>query len=150
VAVVKAPPPLFGVSIYSDGENITEIRFEKKRVPSPTQPKVLKEAAVQMKAFLGGTRKNFELPLEVKGTDFQTSVWKALRRIPYGQSKTYTEVATKVGKPKACRAVGNAVGKNPFPIIIPCHRVKARGGLGGFSGGLPIKRWLLEKESRGV
>lgn len=105
-------------------------------------------AAVQIRQYLKGRRKNldFKIALE-RGTDFQRRVWRALRRIPYGETRSYAWVAAAVGRPKAVRAVGQACGANPLPLYFPCHRVvAANGGIGGFSGGLKWKRRLLELE----
>jgi len=89
----------------------------------------------------------FSIPLKAEGTDFQTRVWTALRDVPFGKTVSYGELAAQIGNPKAARAIGGAVGKNPIPIIIPCHRVLAAGGkLGGFTGGTDIKEWLLAIE----
>lgn len=105
-------------------------------------------AAEQIQAYLSGERKDFDVPLELKGTQFQQEVWNELRRIPYGQTISYSELANRVKRPKACRAVGSANGKNPLCLIIPCHRVIAsNAALGGYSGGLDRKRRLLELES---
>lgn len=151
VELVAAPKPVGPIGIVSDGNVITRIEFESrlKRSPLKEQPQLLKEAARQMAEYLKGQRRDFDLPLEKKGTAFQSAVWRALLKVPYGKSKTYGDVAEKIGRPKAFRAVGNAVGKNPFPIVIPCHRIVASGGIGGFSGGsgLPVKRWLRDRES---
>lgn len=98
--------------------------------------------------YFAGTRKDFaHLPVLAKGTAWQLKVWGALFKIPFGQTKSYAEIAQSVGNPKAMRAVGLANGRNPIPIIIPCHRViGANGTLTGFGGGLPAKKWLLEHE----
>ncbi len=105
-------------------------------------------AAEQIQAYLNGERKDFDLPLSMQGTAFQREVWDELRRIPYGQTISYSELANRVKRPKACRAVGSANGKNPLSLIIPCHRViAANASLGGYSGGLDRKRWLLDLES---
>lgn len=104
---------------------------------------VLESAQSQVQEFLTGARREFDLKLELRGTEFQKQVWQALREIPYGQVVTYGQLAQKVGRPKASRAVGQANGANPIPIIVPCHRVVSSTGLGGYGGGLPIKRLLL-------
>lgn len=97
--------------------------------------------------YLAGRSRDLDLPLDMRGTPFQISVWRQLCLIPYGQVITYGELARRVGKPGAARAVGAANGANPIPLVVPCHRVVAAGGaLGGFGGGLPLKRKLLELE----
>lgn len=108
----------------------------------------LREARVQLTDYLAGTRKSFDLPLDLsRGTSFQQKVWRTLRRISYGRVRSYQWVAVRVGGTGYARAVGNAVGANPMPIVIPCHRIVAQdSSLGGFSGGLPMKRKLLTLE----
>ena len=108
----------------------------------------LREAQVQLIGYLAGTRRSFDLPLDLShGTNFQQKVWRTLRRIPYGRLRSYQWVAVRVGGSRYARAVGNAVGANPMPIVIPCHRIVAQdASLGGFSGGLPTKRKLLTLE----
>lgn len=113
------------------------------------QLKILAEATVQIEEFLMSKRKKFTLPLDLQGTEFQKQVWAQLQKIPYGKTCSYKELAVLLKRPKACRAVGTANGKNPVSIIIPCHRVVARNGtLGGYAGGLPNKALLLEIESK--
>jgi methylated-DNA-[protein]-cysteine S-methyltransferase len=110
-------------------------------------PWPLRAAATQLEEYFSGKRRTFQLPLEPRGTPFQRSVWRALGAIPYGETITYGELATRVGRPKAFRAVGQANGANPLPIVCPCHRVIAAGGrLGGYGGGLWMKRRLLALE----
>jgi methylated-DNA-[protein]-cysteine S-methyltransferase len=107
------------------------------------------EAVRQLGEYFDGCRKEFELPLALEGTAFQRAVWQRLREIPYGQTISYGELARRVGNPKASRAVGSANGANPIPIVIPCHRVIAADGkLGGFGGGLPVKKALLALEAK--
>ncbi len=106
-----------------------------------------RDAVRQIQEFLEGKRDEFELELDLRATPFQCSVYDALLAIPYGETRTYSDVARAIGQPKAVRAVGTANGANPIPIVIPCHRVVATGGrLGGFGGGLPMKRKLLAME----
>ena len=106
------------------------------------------EVVRQLQSYFAGERKHFDLSLSLQGTDFQKTVWTALRQIPYGETISYKELAQMIGKPKAVRAVGAANGANPIPIIIPCHRVIGNdGSLTGFGGGLPLKKRLLELES---
>jgi len=108
---------------------------------------VLGAAASQLGEYFAGTRTEFELNLAPGGTDFQSVVWAALRTIEYGQTWTYGELATAIGRPTAARAVGTANGRNPLSIVVPCHRVVAStGGLAGFAGGLATKRQLLDLE----
>ena len=105
------------------------------------------EAVRQLREYFAGERTDFDLPLAPHGTEFQRSVWRHLQGIPYGATISYGELARRVGNSKASRAVGSANGKNPLPIVIPCHRVIAGDGtLGGFGGGLPMKQALLALE----
>jgi methylated-DNA-[protein]-cysteine S-methyltransferase len=104
-------------------------------------------AVQQILEYLDGKRSAFELELDLRGTDFQRRVWEQLLAIPYGETRTYAELARTIGEPGAARAVGTANGANPCAIVVPCHRVVAAGGkLGGFGGGLPLKRRLLALE----
>jgi len=110
----------------------------------PANSRVLSAAKRQMKEYLAGKRREFDLPIVPVGTKFQQNVWRELLKIPFGKTVNYLDIAKAVGCPDGSRAVGGAVGKNPIPIIIPCHRVIASNGkLGGFSLGLPMKRQLL-------
>lgn len=107
----------------------------------------LSEAIRQLGEYFDGERTEFDLPLAPDGTEFQRRVWQELRRIPYGRTISYGELARRVGNPRASRAVGAANGKNPISIVVPCHRViGADGSLTGFGGGLPVKRRLLQLE----
>ena len=104
-------------------------------------------AARQIVQYLEGKRHEFDLPLDPIGTEFQRKVWDALLEIPYGETRSYREIAERIGKPDAVRAVGTANGANPLSLVVPCHRVIASGGgLGGYGGGLPLKRKLLAME----
>src|SRR5213075_306528 len=104
---------------------------------------------VQLRSYFAGKRRAFDFPLTPRGTEFQLSVWTALRQIPYGETTTYGEIARTIERPDAVRAVGAANGANPIPIVIPCHRViGSTGSLTGFGGGLPVKRQLLALEAR--
>ncbi len=110
-------------------------------------PVALRAAATQLEEYFSGRRTSFRLPLEPHGTAFQLAVWKALGGIPYGKTITYRDLAGRLGRPGASRAVGQANGANPLPIVYPCHRVVAAGGrLGGYAGGLEMKRRLLALE----
>ena len=103
-------------------------------------------AETQLREFLAGKRRQFDLRLHLTGTDFQKQVLNEVTRIPYGQTATYGEIARRIDRPGASRAVGAANGSNPLPIVIPCHRVVAGDGLGGYAGGLDLKRKLLKLE----
>lgn len=112
-------------------------------------PRAFAEARRQLEAYFAGRLEVFDLPLALDGTPFQVKVWRAVAEIPYGQTRAYGEVARRIRRPTAVRAVGAANGQNPLPIIIPCHRViGSNGSLTGYGGGLPIKRALLALESR--
>lgn len=108
---------------------------------------LLERAAAQLAGYFAGRRRDFDVPLDPIGTDFQRRVWEAVGRIPYGETRSYAELAEGLGRPKASRAVGAANGRNPISIMIPCHRLVGSGGaLTGYAGGLPAKRWLLDLE----
>lgn len=103
----------------------------------------------QLEEYFAGARTQFDLKLGVAGTEFQQQAWRALQKIPFGKTKSYQEQAQKIGKPRAVRAIGAANGRNPIPIVVPCHRVIGKdGSLTGFGGGIDRKRWLLEHEQR--
>lgn len=107
----------------------------------------LPEVRRQIEEYFAGRRRDFDLAVDGEGTDFQQLVWSELAKIPYGETRSYAEVAVAIGRPAAVRAVGAANGRNPIPIVVPCHRViGADGSLTGFGGGLEAKRWLLELE----
>ena len=109
---------------------------------------VLPDARAQLAAYFDGSLQEFDLPLASTGTPFQQQVWAALRRVPYGRTCTYGELAAAVGRPSAVRAVGAANGRNPTSIVVPCHRVVGAGGaLTGYAGGLERKSWLLARET---
>jgi methylated-DNA-[protein]-cysteine S-methyltransferase len=110
-------------------------------------PPVLRDAAAQLSEYFACERTVFDVPMRLDGTAFQAAVWAELSRIPWGATITYGELARRVGHPTGARAVGRANGKNPIPIIVPCHRVVAGNGIGGYSGGLPLKRALLAIEA---
>jgi methylated-DNA-[protein]-cysteine S-methyltransferase len=113
--------------------------------------KILQRTVTELEEYLAGKRQTFTVPLEVAGTPFQKKVWNALRRIPYGQTSSYKDVAGRIRHGKAMRAVGTANGCNPHAIIVPCHRVIAHDGtLGGYAGGLKIKSQLLALEGAAV
>lgn len=111
-------------------------------------PKVLEDCVLQLNQYFKGSREQFSVKLNPKGTDFQNKVWNALQTIPHGKTTSYLQLSKQLGDPKAIRAVANANGKNPLWIIIPCHRViGSDGSLTGYAGGLHRKQWLLNHES---
>jgi len=137
----------------AENENfITNVYFHGEDVPRNTvvnETEVLKEAGRQLQSYLEGERKEFMLPLAPAGTEFMLHVWEALRAIPYGEKRSYKEIAQIIGNQKASRAVGLANNRNPIPVFIPCHRViAANGKLTGYRCGLQIKEHLLELEKR--
>ncbi len=119
-------------------------------VEAPDHP-VLARTTRQLSDYFAGTRTAFDLPLAPAGTDFQLAVWRALTAIPFGETRSYADIARAIGRPTATRAVGAANGRNPISIVAPCHRViGASGALTGFAGGLAAKHWLLAHEQRGA
>lgn len=139
------------ISIVDNGGSITELfkyndsinyeSYNKKETP------LIRKTYIQLNEYLNGCRKSFTIPIQPKGTEFQRKVWNSLTLIEYAHSKSYKDISIEIQNPKASRAVGNAIGKNPILIIIPCHRViTSTGKLGGFSAGLHIKRKLLKLE----
>jgi methylated-DNA-[protein]-cysteine S-methyltransferase len=129
----------------SDGV-VTKIVFGN-HTSRPPIGRLEREITKELLEYFAGTRMEFTFPIEAEGTHFNRLVWKQVVRIPYGKTKTYGEIARTIKNPGASRAVGTANGRNPIPIVIPCHRVVAAGGkLGGFGGGLPLKRKLLDLE----
>jgi methylated-DNA-[protein]-cysteine S-methyltransferase len=126
-----------------DAERIASIDGDMVEERTP----LLDEAAKQLGEYFAGTRRDFDLPLDPAGTDFQKSAWMVLRGIPYGETMTYGEQARRLGDPNKARAVGAANGKNPLSIVVPCHRViGSNGDLTGFAAGVDIKSWLLDHE----
>jgi len=139
------------IGIMENGTAITNLFFKGAIVPQDAVVKetaLLKEAGQQLQDYLSGKRRSFELPLAPEGTEFQQKVWQALEEIPYGELRSYGEVAKHIGQPKAARAVGMANNKNPILILIPCHRVVgAKGNLVGYAAGLSVKEHLLKLEN---
>lgn len=140
--------PLGPIEITSSAEGITSISFVENIPEDHSNPESLRESLLQIGEFFSGKRKEFFLALAPQGTDFQKQVWKELLAIPYGEKRSYLDIALKLGDKNATRAVGAANGKNPIAIIIPCHRVIGENGkLTGYAGGLWRKEWLLDFES---
>ena len=138
------------MSITEDGDgNVTGVYLPNSNLPcmDEAETDVLLEAADQLNQYFSGKRRDFDLPLSYDGSEFRVSVLDALRDIPYGETRTYAQVAEAVGSPRAYRAVGTACAENPLPIVIPCHRVvPTTGGVGSYAGGSSMKRRLLEFE----
>ena len=124
----------------------TSVKLPDDMVEDPDHP-ILRQAAHELSEYFDGDRTSFEVPLDLRGTPFQEAAWRALGDIPYGSTRSYGEQAALIGRPKAIRAVGQANGRNPVPIVLPCHRViGANGSLTGFGGGLDLKTQLLTHE----
>jgi methylated-DNA-[protein]-cysteine S-methyltransferase len=144
--------PVGPLTLVSDGAALAGVYFESQRHGRPPAgpkgtDKIIDMARKQLDSYFAGKRKAFDVPLRPVGTAFQTRVWNALLRIPYGETASYGAIANAIGSPKAVRAVGAANGRNPIPIIIPCHRViGANGSLTGFGGGMARKEMLLDLE----
>jgi len=137
------------LGIADNGDAITGVFFGRKLPVSlkKAETPLIQKAAVQIEEYLNGKRKKFSLPLALQGTEFQMAVWQALQKIPFGETRSYKDIAASIGRPKAVRAVGMANNRNPISIIIPCHRVIGHDGkLVGYGGGLPLKQRLLELE----
>jgi methylated-DNA-[protein]-cysteine S-methyltransferase len=145
--------PIGPLRLVSTGSALAAIEFPGRHSTAETDRQqsdpALALAARQLTEYFAGKRKRFELPLAPQGTPFQQSVWAALAQIPWGALRSYADIARAIERPKAVRAVGAANGRNPLPIVVPCHRViGSNGSLTGFAGGLEIKRRLLELEGQ--
>lgn len=149
------PSPVGQLRLVVDEGGVRQIWFERERHPKHASPDWVRDAGrvaylrKQLEDYFAGERQAFELPLSPHGTPFQLRVWRELANIPYGETISYGELARRIEHPEAMRAVGAANGRNPIPIILPCHRViGANGSLTGFGGGLPTKQFLLSLEDR--
>ena len=143
--------PTGEIMITEEDEAIVEISFAAKLAEGAERKEspLLKRCYQQLLEYFSGERTEFDLPLSPKGSAFQQMVWQALSTIPYGEVRSYGDIARQIGNPKACRAVGGANNRNPIAIVIPCHRVMgANGRLVGYGGGLDKKEMLLELERR--
>lgn len=146
--------PIGKLVLVADEKGLRHLHFPDDssayEVDAIEDPERFVDATQQLDAYWAGKRVEFDLPLLPEGTAFRKQVWDALLEVPYGETASYGEVARRIGRPKAARAVGAACGSNPLPIFIPCHRVVgASGALTGFGGGLPIKERLLALEQAG-
>ncbi|MGA9421603.1 MAG: methylated-DNA--[protein]-cysteine S-methyltransferase [Rhodanobacteraceae bacterium] len=148
--------PIGPLLLVADANGLTRIGLPHdghRSAPAPAgslrEPKRLTTAKRQFEAYFDGRLHDFDLALNARGTAFQLQVWAALGTVPYGATASYAEIARRIGKPRAVRAVGAANGANPLAIVVPCHRIiGADGSLTGYGGGLPAKRFLLEHEQR--
>ncbi len=146
------PSPIGPLTLEEENGALTALRFtpdlprDAASFALPSTP-LLRQAAAELREYFEGERREFTVPLAPKGTSFQQKVWTALQTIPYGETRSYKEIAVAIGNEKACRAVGMANNRNPLPIFIPCHRVVGSSGkLVGYAGGLDVKTYLLELE----
>jgi methylated-DNA-[protein]-cysteine S-methyltransferase len=144
--------PIGPVGIIEENGSVSGVFFHDKKqlnvcAAAIAETPLIQKTASQLEEYFQHRRKAFDLPLLLQGTEFQTAVWKALQAIPYGETRSYKEIAALAGNPKACRASGMANHRNPIAIIIPCHRViGSDGSLTGYAGGLETKRYLLKLE----
>ncbi|QQQ86909.1 methylated-DNA--[protein]-cysteine S-methyltransferase [Peptacetobacter hiranonis] len=141
------------IKISEKDEKIIGLVFSdyKKEDEIEKETDAIRKTYLQLKEYLSGKRKNFDIEIEMIGTEFQKKVWKELLNIPYGETRSYKDIAIAIGNEKACRAVGNANNKNPIAIIVPCHRVVgSNGSMTGYAGGLDIKEKLLKIEKCSV
>lgn len=145
--------PIGQLLLAGDEDGLALVEFPEGGKPSKPaadwqrDDKPFRQAKRQLDEYFAGERREFTVTLKPHGTPFQLEVLEALQRIPYGETRSYAEIAREIGRPRAVRAVGAANGRNPLPIIIPCHRViGSSGSLTGFGGGLPVKRFLLDLE----
>ena len=147
------PTPIGRIGILENGNAITHLYFESEPFPTEAivqETQLLKESGHQLQLYFDGQLKSFNLPLAPAGTEYMRRVWDALCAIPYGETRSYREVAASLGNPKAARAVGLANNKNPLPLFIPCHRViGSNRKLVGYRGGLSAKEQLLALEKQG-
>ena len=146
--------PIGALTLASNGEALIQLEFEGGKYALQAYPPgadaILDQARRELDAYFAGRLRVFEVKTAPHGTAFQRKVWAALRAIPYGETRSYAQQAQAIGSPKAMRAVGTANGRNPIPIVIPCHRViGANGALTGFGGGIERKQILLELEQGG-
>ena len=140
--------PLGPMTVASDGTAVTHVLFGTHVLEGRAAPTELtNRTANELQEYLAGKRTAFDIPLAPAGTEFQRAVWKALQNIPYGQTRSYADIAAVVGNPQATRAVGSANNRNPIAVLIPCHRVVGSNGkLTGYAGGLALKQRLLDLE----
>jgi methylated-DNA-[protein]-cysteine S-methyltransferase len=157
LSIVRTPSPVGPLSLIASEKGLVRLEFGGRVMK--LDPKIqLRESKQTLAPYLGeldeyfaGERREFSMPLDLRGTPFQLACWRALLDIPYGETRTYAEIARAIGHPQAFRAVGMSNNRNPIAIVVPCHRVIATGGsLCGYGGGLDVKRMLLDLEHAGT
>lgn len=148
--VITMESPIGTLKLCSDERSLQSVSFDAAPFPDDSfVPEILGEAKRQLEAYFSGDLRKFNLPLNPEGTEFQHRVWKQIATVGYGCTKSYSEIACELKSAKSVRAVGLANGKNPLPVIIPCHRIIGHDGkLTGYAGGLERKRWLLLHEQK--
>ncbi len=153
----ELPSPVGNLTLVASTQGLAAVLWEKERpdrvaltpLRHESEDATLKEAERQLREYFAGARTSFDLPLAPEGTEFQKRVWLELEKIPYGETRSYSQIAANLEHPKAVRAVGAANGRNPLSIIVPCHRVIGSSGrLTGFAGGLEAKAFLIQLEAR--
>ncbi len=145
--IAKNDKGVCSIEFHSDERKFRDMLNRKFKETVTLAPEKIESEVKQIQEYFSGKRKNFFMKLHMKGTDFQKKVWKAIAKIGYSKTTSYFDIAKRIKNPNALRAVGTACGKNPLPIVIPCHRVIAKdGSIGGFGGGLPLKRKMLNIE----
>lgn len=146
--ITSLDTPVGILTLLSTQKGLAELRkLNKKSDQKLLQEEGLNQFNSELNEYFLGTRKQFDLPLDMEGTDFQKAVWKAVAKVPYGKVVTYSDLAKQIGHPKAVRAVGTALGKNPVCIVVPCHRVVPKsGGIGNYAYGASMKQWLIDFE----
>ena len=141
--------PIGVLEIIGSRNGVTSVLFVDDAAGDSAAPPELRDCAAQLDEYFGGTRREFSLKLDLRGTEFQKRVWRALQKIPFGKTVSYLDIASSLGNKESTRAVGRANGQNPVSIIVPCHRVIGSDrSLTGYGGGLWRKRWLLNFESQ--
>ena len=144
------PSPIGAVSVYAKGGRVVYLKMSGDAAPQFGSSPVVEDALGQLAEYFEGKRKVLDFPVHTAGTAFQESVWAEIAKIPFGETVSYADIAVAIGKPLASRAVGGAVGSNPVPLVIGCHRIMGVSGrITGYSGGdgIPTKRWLLAHEN---
>lgn len=156
ISYERISTPIGALLLIADAKALRFLHFPNEQARVRVAPdwtrgnRVIEKTARQLAEYFAGQRRTFDLPLAPTGTEFQRRVWQALSTIPYGEARSYAAIAKAIGRPTAMRAVGGANGRNPIPIIVPCHRViGAKGALTGYGGGLERKRFLLALERSG-